>query len=205
MKIFDAFKTLFKTFIFEATAKLIDGKDIRIDGNLESGSKVYLITEETEIPMPDGEWTLEDGTVINTVGGMIEEVKEPDPEESVEPPVVETPVEDVIEEAAIDPSADTEPSPEDMPATVDEDTTILDLETRIAELEKKLDLIISKNEKIEADYEAIQADYSKTKEEFSSKFERVMVVEPVKQNEIAPINSNNKSSMLGSYEEIYKK
>lgn len=203
----------FNTFLFEGTTKLVDNKDIRIEGNMETGSKVFLITDETEMPMPDGnDWTLQDGTILTTKDGVIEDVllKE---DQVVEPPVVEPVVEqakeDVIEDAiveSIEPITEPVASPDEAPEdVVDEETKIKELETKIVDLETKLNDLITKIDTMSAEYSSTKEDLSKTKEEMINKFERVMVVEPVKQNNFSAINITNKNSNLGSYDEIYKK
>lgn len=55
--------------------KTKDGVVIRISGKTpEVGGKCVIIDEKGETPAPDAEYTLEDGTVIKTAGGMIAEV-----------------------------------------------------------------------------------------------------------------------------------
>lgn len=207
MKIFDVFKSIFSTYIFEGMTRLMDGKEIRIAGEKNKGTEVFIVTDETELPMPDGEFTLEDGSMITTKDGKIVEVVEEPETEEVEP--IEEPLEaESVIESAQDAPVDT---PVETPTDENEPTS--DLEQRIKDLEDKLNNFLAKHEAVQAEYEAKiaefdaqVADFNKTKEEFSSKFERVMVVEPVKQNEIL-INTNQKksNSILGSYDEVYKK
>ncbi len=65
--------------------KLNDGTTIvSYDGEVPAqGMPLFVVTPEGRIPAPDGEHTLEDGTVIVVIGGLIAEVKEPEAE--VEP------------------------------------------------------------------------------------------------------------------------
>ena len=88
-------------------ATLEDGTKIKIDGDeLVEGAKVVVVTEEGEIPAPDGVHSFEDDTQVQTVDGVItkiekgeeekvaEEVKEEVKEEMEDVPVeVEVPAE----------------------------------------------------------------------------------------------------------------
>lgn len=58
------------------SAELEDGTEIKVDGEIEEGNEVTVVIEEGEIPAPDGEHTLEDGTVIETEEGVIVDVEE---------------------------------------------------------------------------------------------------------------------------------
>jgi hypothetical protein len=58
------------------TYKLIDNKgEIIIDGELENGCSVYYQSPDGQIPLPDGEYELEDTTIINTKDGIVQEIK----------------------------------------------------------------------------------------------------------------------------------
>jgi len=63
--------------------KLNDGTTIvSYDGEVPAqGMPLFVVTPEGRIPAPDGEHTLEDGTVLVVIGGLIAEVKEPEVEE----------------------------------------------------------------------------------------------------------------------------
>jgi len=50
--------------------KLVDGTTVKID-NLGEGGKVMV----ADLPAPDGDHTLEDGTIISTLGGLITAIK----------------------------------------------------------------------------------------------------------------------------------
>lgn len=58
-------------------AKLVDGTVVKVEGDgLVEGAKVVVVTEEAEIPAPDGVHELEDGTKIETKDGIISKVEE---------------------------------------------------------------------------------------------------------------------------------
>lgn len=62
-------------------AKLSDGVTIiQYDGETPmQGMPIYVITEEGKLPMPDGEYQMEDGTMLTVSGGLIAEVKAAEP------------------------------------------------------------------------------------------------------------------------------
>jgi hypothetical protein len=58
-------------------AKLVDGTVVKVEGDgLVEGAKVVVVTEEAEIPAPDGVHELEDGTKIETKDGIISKIEE---------------------------------------------------------------------------------------------------------------------------------
>jgi hypothetical protein len=58
-------------------AKLVDGTAIKVSGEgLVEGAKVMVVTEEGEIPAPDGVHELEDGTKVETKEGVIAKIEE---------------------------------------------------------------------------------------------------------------------------------
>lgn len=72
-------------------AKLVDGTQIKVEGDsLIEGAKVVVVTQEGELPAPDGVHELEDGTKVETKDGIIARIEEKVMEEMEE---VEVPVE----------------------------------------------------------------------------------------------------------------
>ena len=69
-------------------AKLVDGTVVKVEGEeVIEGAAVKVVTEDAEIPAPDGVHELEGGMKIETKDGVIvkvEEVKEEEPEAKVE-------------------------------------------------------------------------------------------------------------------------
>ena len=58
-------------------AKLIDGTQIKVEGeSLMEGAKVVVVTEQGELPAPDGVHELEDGTKVETKEGVIARIEE---------------------------------------------------------------------------------------------------------------------------------
>ena len=74
-------------------AKLVDGTQIKVEGeNLAEGAKVVVVTEEGEVPAPDGVHELEDGTKVETKDGIIAKIEEKIEEaEGEESPELEVP------------------------------------------------------------------------------------------------------------------
>lgn len=99
-------------FMKKNFALLVDGTEVRIEGDeLIEGAAVYVVTEEGDVPAPDAVHELEDGTKVETEGGIIksiivaeaaeEEVKEEVIEESYEEEIkeeVEVKMEEEIKE-----------------------------------------------------------------------------------------------------------
>jgi hypothetical protein len=73
-------------------AKLVDGTAIKVSGEgLVEGAKVMVVTEEGEIPAPDGVHELEDGTKVETKEGLIVKIEEMLEEPEMEKPEMEEP------------------------------------------------------------------------------------------------------------------
>lgn len=84
-----------------AEAKLVDGTVIKVEGDLMEGAAVKVVTEDAEVPAPDGVHELEDGTKVETKDGVIvkiEKVEAPAEEVSVE---AEQKMEDVPVESEV--------------------------------------------------------------------------------------------------------
>ena len=66
-------------------AKLADGTVVVWEGELGTGTALFVIDEAgTQQPAPDGEHTLEDGTVVTTAGGLVVTVTPKEQEQEVE-------------------------------------------------------------------------------------------------------------------------
>jgi (2Fe-2S) ferredoxin len=61
-----------------ADYKLADGTTVRVDGDLTTGTAVYVITETGTLPAPDGEHVLDGVGTITVQGGIITEVEAPE-------------------------------------------------------------------------------------------------------------------------------
>lgn len=85
-------------------AKLVDGTVVKVEGDdLLEGAAVKVVTEDAEIPAPDGVHELESGVKVETKDGLIVKIEEPVSEEPVseEMEEVEVPVEVPAEVAPV--------------------------------------------------------------------------------------------------------
>lgn len=72
--------------------KTTDGMIISYDGDMPAqGMPLFIMTEQGRLPAPDGEYELEDGSSIVSVGGLIAEVKPTEAEAPVAPDATATP------------------------------------------------------------------------------------------------------------------
>jgi hypothetical protein len=76
-----------------AEAKLVDGTVVKVEGDLVEGAAIKVVTEDAEIPAPDGVHELEDGTKVETKDGVVVKVEKVEKVEEV----VEEAMEEVIE------------------------------------------------------------------------------------------------------------
>lgn len=90
-------------------AKLVDGTPIKVEGEeVIEGAKVVVVTEEAEIPAPDGVHELESGVKVETKDGLIVKIEEPvseemeDVEVPVEVPAEVAPVAEEVVEAIVE-------------------------------------------------------------------------------------------------------
>jgi hypothetical protein len=75
-------------------AKLVDGTAIKVEGDsLIEGAKVVVVTEEGEIPAPDGVHEISDGTKVETKEGIIAKIEEKLEEPEMEKPEAEVEIE----------------------------------------------------------------------------------------------------------------
>lgn len=115
-----------------------------IEGELEVGKPVFIETEEGPVEANDGEYTLEDGTVLVIAEGVIAEIK------PVEAPEEEKPVEEMEEEAPEAPENEPDPRIAELEAEIEalkkeieeKDAKIAELEGTVAEQEEKLKMSV---------------------------------------------------------------
>ena len=118
-----------------------DKETLIVEGELEVGKPVFVETEEGPVEAADGEYTVEDGTVIVVEAGVITEIR---PVEMV--PEEEKPVEEMEEEAPEAPENEPDPRIAELEAEIEalkkeieeKDAKIAELEGTVAEQEEKL-------------------------------------------------------------------
>lgn len=144
-KIAESLKALLLAFSEVSTDKGVLAYDAE---ELEIGCTVEIVSEEGEKSKPeDGDYTLEDGTVLKVADGKLTEIVKPEepveePEEKPEEePVVET-LEEESEEGISEEVKDEEPETIEEEPTKEESNEILDalkaIEEKIAALEERI-------------------------------------------------------------------
>lgn len=98
-EIINKIKSLFSSHQF-AIYKNTEGVEFRIE-ELAVGSSVYIITPEGELPAPDGQVELEDGTKVSTLDGIITDLAMPEMETEVEISTEGDVVEEEMDEATL--------------------------------------------------------------------------------------------------------
>jgi hypothetical protein len=88
-----------------ATATLDSGQVVHTDADaFAAGANVYIKNDEGEqIPVPNGEYTLEDGTMFNVLDGVIAEQEAPEPAEAEDLSAAIRPIVAEMLEAALQP------------------------------------------------------------------------------------------------------
>lgn len=80
-------KNMFKADVKLATAKLADGETVvEYEGDLAEGTALFIVVEDGEnLKAPDDTHTLEDGTMVKTLDGLVTEITEAELEEEAAP------------------------------------------------------------------------------------------------------------------------
>lgn len=131
-----------------ASAKLADGTAINIQGDsLAVGVMVSVMTEAGEAPLPDGEYTLEDGTVFEVAGGSVAEVKAP----------AATAEEGMAQEGAASSAAPSAPSPTQIIERIEKEM-VFEKVAKVEELEKQINALTEKFAAVEAENKSLKSD-----------------------------------------------
>lgn len=165
---FKTIKNLFELVKFVANAKLIDGTEIQIDGDLVEGSSVFVVTDGEPQPLPDGTYTLDNNISIDVLDGKIVAVTEI-PEETPEEEVPVAP----IEEAEGDIVPDVEPEVTDTPEA---DDKLMELESRIAKLEEIISTLVNTDEEMKVQNEELKSQNEELKSkvtDFETKLSKI--------------------------------
>lgn len=175
---FQKLSKMLKIYKFAAAAKLKDGTDIFIDGDLSAGTKVYVVTSEGNLEMPDGSYELEDGLTIVIEEGVITEVKEPVEEPEGEEEEVEAKEDPEKEVKAEEETPAQEPEKETETDEISEKifNKLNDLLSRIEKIEKSNTDLSKINQEMKTQNE----NFSKQIDEFKTKLEKMPGAEPIK-------------------------
>jgi chaperonin cofactor prefoldin len=164
-------------------AKLEDGTIVMWEGELATGTALFVVAEDgTQLPAPDAEHKLEDGSIVSTVGGLVVTVTPAEAEEK------EVEVEDKKEEMASELEMYVEKLAEKLAA----------LEVKIEEMGKKPEAMST--EDVNSKVEAINT-------EIASKFNAVIDLVSKISNEPAaapaqPVKSGFKKESKNSIEDL---
>ena len=91
-------KTYLNMEVKLAKMMLVDGVTVLEANEFVSGQEVYIVSEEEKIPLPIGEYELEDGKIlVVSEDGIIGEIKDAVEEEEAVEPEAEVPVEATVE------------------------------------------------------------------------------------------------------------
>lgn len=177
-------KLLFGEQQFEQ-AKLSDGTVVVWEDELQTGTPLFVIDEAgTQQPAPDGEHTLEDGTIVTTAGGLVVTVTPKEQEQEVE---VEAAKEDKKDEMA-----------------GEMEMMVTKLAEKVAELEAKIEEM-GKKETMSSD--EVEAKVSEVKSELENKFAAIReTVEAIASEpaapEAQPVKSAFKKERKSSIEDL---
>lgn len=167
-------------------AKLADGTIVTWDGELATGTALFVVDEAgTQQVAPDGEHTLEDGTVVTVAGGLVVTVMPKDQE-----PKVEVEIEDKAEEKM----------------ATEMEMMVTKLAEKLAELETKVNDFLGKQT---MSAEEIEAKVNEAKTELEGKFAAIRETVEAIANEPAapeaqPIKNNFKKATKNSIEDLAK-
>jgi hypothetical protein len=91
-------KTYLNMEVKLAKMMLVDGVTVLEANEFVAGQEVYIVSDEEKIPLPIGEYELEDGKIlVVSEDGIIAEIKEAVEEEEAVEPESEVPVEATVE------------------------------------------------------------------------------------------------------------
>ena len=91
-------KTYLNMEVKLAKMMLVDGVTVLEANEFVAGQEVYIVSDEEKIPLPIGEYELEDGKIlVVSEDGIIAEIKEVAEEEEAVEPEAEVPVEATVE------------------------------------------------------------------------------------------------------------
>jgi hypothetical protein len=170
-------------------AKLEDGTIVMWEGELTTGAALFVVDEQgVQMPAPDGEHKLEDGTIVSTAGGLVVTVTPAEAEEEAE---IEVEVEDK--------------KTEDMAGELE--MLVEKLAEKLAALEAKIEEMGKKPESMSS--EDVNAKVAAINSEIASKFKTVVDLVSKISNEpaaevVQPVKSGFGKVRTNSIEDISK-
>jgi len=170
-------------------AKLEDGTIVMWEGELTTGAALFVVDEQgVQMPAPDGEHKLEDGTIVSTAGGLVVTVTPAEAEAEAE---IEIEVEDK--------------KSEDMAGELE--MLVEKLAEKLAALEAKIEEMGKKPESMSS--EDVNAKVAAINSEIASKFNAVVDLVSKISNEpaaeiVQPVKSGFGKVRTNSIEDISK-
>ncbi len=170
-------------------AKLEDGTIVMWEGELTTGAALFVVDEQgVQMPAPDGEHKLEDGTIVSTAGGLVVTVTPAEAEAEAE---IEIEVEDK--------------KSEDMAGELE--MLVEKLAEKLAALEAKIEEMGKKPESMSS--EDVNAKVEAINSEIASKFNAVVDLVSKISNEpaaeiVQPVKSGFGKVRTNSIEDISK-
>lgn len=147
-------KALLSMEVKLAQMKLEDGITIIEAESFEPDFSVGIVTADGIVPMPIGEYKLEDGSIlVVSVEGIIAEIKQEEAEAEVEVEVEVAP-EEVVEPMM---EAESAPTPKRIVESVSKETFF---EAEIEQLKTELAAIKAENESLKASKESLEVELS---------------------------------------------
>lgn len=169
---------------FTAEAELIDGTKLFVDGDLTEGTKIFVVTQDGNVALPDGEYELKDGSTLICKEGIIETLNEKQPEDMVED---ELPAQDDTNpETQIEDIPSTEQPEEATPAksTENTDTEVTNKIKKLEERIKQLEELIS--EKLTASEERLE----NLNNQINSTLDKITMAKEIQRNQIENDDTN---------------
>ena len=168
-------------------AKLEDGTIVMWEGELATGTALFVVAEDgTQMPAPDAEHKLEDGTIVSTAGGLVVTITPADAEGEEEVEVEDKKTEDMAGELEM---------------------LVEKLAEKLAALEAKIEEMGKKPEAMST--EDVNSKVEAINSEIASKFNAVIDLVSKISNEPAatpahPVKSGFKKESKNSIEDIAK-
>lgn len=165
--------------------------------DIKVGDEVFVEVEGETKPAEDGDYVLEDGTVIVVAEGKVAEIREPETEE----PAVEEAVEDVVEDTTVEEMAEEEPAEE----AAEEATEEVAEEVTVDEEKEALK---EENEALKAKIEELEAENLALKEQLAEIVNKP-AVEPIveefeKATEVESTGNKKLDRMIKRFETLKK-
>lgn len=136
-------------------ATLTDGTIVKWEGELKEGTALVVVTPEGEISAPDGNHELEDGTIVETAGGLVVSIVAIESEDAPEVEEVEAEVENEFNEEMLNEMLERAVS-------------------KYAEaINESIETIKAENESLRTELASAVTSKEELKEEFASKLEEL--------------------------------